>query len=84
MKPITLHVQDDGTVFGLYTEAIDLAALGPLRIERASTIEFDNPSQLWRVFDRRGRCVFSDASRDACLGWEQDYLAPKEELQAEG
>ena len=84
MKPITLHVQEDGTVCGLYTEAIDLASLGPLRIERASTIEFDNPSQLWRVFDRRGRCVFSDPSREACLGWEQSYFALKEDLPAEG
>ena len=84
MKTITLHVQEDGTVCGLYTEAIDLAALGNLRIERASSIEFDNPSQLWRVFDRRGRCVFSDPSREACLGWEQAYLAPKEDPPAEG
>jgi len=84
MKTMTLHVQEDGTVYGLYTEAIDLASLGRLRIERASTIEFDNPSQLWRVFDRRGRCVFSDPSREACLGWEQNYFAPKEAPQAEG
>jgi hypothetical protein len=84
MKPITLQIHEDGTVRGLYTEVIDLASLGRLRIQRASTIEFDNPSQLWRVFDRRGRCVFSDPSRDACLGWEQDYLAPKQELHAEG
>ncbi len=84
MKTTTLHVHEDGTVCGLYTEAIDLASLGRLRIERASTIEFDNPSQLWRVFDQRGRCVFSDRSRDACLGWEQDHLAPKEGPQPEG
>ena len=57
----------DGTVQGLYTEAIDLTLVGHLRIARASTIEFDNPAQLWRVFDRRGRCIHSAVSRTECL-----------------
>ena len=67
---ITLIVTPTGTVEVLYTEAIDLAALGRLRIERASTIEFDHPAQVWRVFDRRGRGQFASPSRQACLDWE--------------
>ena len=76
MNAVTLQVLTDGTVQGLYTEAIDLTAVGRLGIERASTIEFDNPAQLWRVFGRHGRCLFSDASREECLRWEAEHLLP--------
>ena len=75
MNAVTLRVLTDGTVQGLYTEAIDLTAVGPLQIERASTIEFDNPAQLWRVFDRRGRCIHSAPSRTECLAWEHESFA---------
>ena len=64
----------DGSVQGVYTEAIDLGLLGRLKIERASSIEFDNTRQVWRVFDRKGRGVFSSASRSACLRWEEEHI----------
>ncbi len=72
---VTLIVTSDGLVEGLYTEAIDLAAIGPLRIERASTVEFDNPAQVWRVFEPKGRCVHSSPSRQECLRWEEQYFS---------
>ena len=75
MNAAILHVHTDGTVQGLYTGAIDLTLVGQLRIARASTIEFDNPAQLWRVFDRRGRCIHSAVSRTECLEWEQEFFA---------
>jgi len=75
MNALTLDVLPDGTVRGLYTEAIDLTLVGQLRIARASTIEFDNAAQLWRVFDRRGRCIHSAVSRTKCLEWEQEFFA---------
>ena len=74
MKIITLHILPDGRVNGLYTEAIDLGSLGTLRIERASTIEFDNAAQLWRVFNRQGRCINASPSRSDCLNWEEDFF----------
>jgi len=75
MNPVTFILTPDGIVRGLYTEAIDLAALGRLQIERASTLEFDNPAQVWRVFDRKGRGRFCSPSRQACLDWEAQHLA---------
>jgi hypothetical protein len=71
----TLCVLPDGSVQCLYTEAIDLASLGRMQIQRATSIEFDNPAQLWRVFDRRGREVYSSASRQDCLRWEVQHVA---------
>ena len=37
----------DGTVVGLYTDAIDLRQLGPLRVRRASWVEWDEAAQGW-------------------------------------
>ena len=82
MRTVTLCILADGTVQGLYTEAIDLASLGPLRIRCATRIEFDNPAQLWRVFNRRGRCLYASPSRAQCLSWEQDYFT-KEDPQVD-
>ncbi len=74
-RPIaTLDFLPDGTVQGLYTELIELWTLGQLKIERATTIEFDNQAQVWRVFDRKGRYLFVAPTRSQCLEWEQAFL----------
>ena len=70
----------DGTVHCLYTEAIDLSCLGRLRIERATTIEFDNRRQVWRVKDRTGSPLFTSPSRETCLDWERQYFQGKDEV----
>ena len=71
---IKLHVLPDGTIKGLYTEAFDLSTLGSLEVQRAMALEFDNPAQLWRVFDPYGRCVYDAPSREECVTWEQQHL----------
>ena len=58
----------------LYTEAIDLSALGTLEIVRASSIEFNNRAQQWEVKGVEGVLLFSDPSRQACLDWELQYF----------
>ena len=70
----TLCVLPDGTVKGIYTERIDLGALGPLQIRRATSIEFDNRLQAWRVFDPYGDCMYCSPSRQVCLDWERQHL----------
>ena len=79
MNAVTLRVLSDGTVQGLYTEAIDLTAVGRLRIERASTIEFDNPAQLWRVFDRRGRCITQPSPERNVWNGSRSFSLAREE-----
>ena len=69
-----LRFRPDGTGSCLYTEALDLASLGRLRIRRASRVEFDNDSQLWRVWDRDGGELYSSPSRTDCLRWERDWF----------
>lgn len=70
----TLHFLPNGAVQGVYTEAIDLTALGRLTVERLTKIEFDNAVQVWRVRNRRGRCLYVSPSRTVCLEWEREHL----------
>ncbi|MHA3774846.1 hypothetical protein ACXR0O_25280 [Verrucomicrobiota bacterium sgz303538] len=64
----------DGTGHGLYTEAIELRAIGPLSIERATAIEFNEQTQEWEVRSTGGVLLCSDASRESCLAWEHKYF----------
>jgi len=75
----SLVFRADGTGHGLYTETIDLTRLGRLRIERATTVEFDNRQQIWRVKDRKGFALFTSPSRETCLAWERQYFNAKED-----
>lgn len=83
MTGIAMIFTPDGTGHGLYTEAIDLAGIGTLRIERATTIEYDNRAQYWRVRDPTGFALFSSPSRQACLDWERLYLEQQEDMKHE-
>jgi hypothetical protein len=67
-----LTIDTHGIVSGLYTEAIPLTALGALRIERLTSIEFNNSIQQWEVRDRSGTLLFADSSREECLRWEHE------------
>ena len=58
----------------LFTEAIDLSALGALEIVRASNIEFNNTAQRWEVKSPEGELLFGHPSRQACLDWEHQYF----------
>jgi len=58
----------------LYTEAVDLAAIGPLDITRASTIEHNPTTHQWEVRDPGGALLYHDPARTACLAWEHQYF----------
>lgn len=70
-----LRLSPDGRIDCLYTEAIDLRALGRLEVVRATEIVFDPESQCWEVRSFAfGGLLFSDPSREACLRWERENL----------
>jgi hypothetical protein len=78
MKSTLRFCPVSGIVECLYTEAIDLQMLGPLRITRASDIRFNDPSQQWQVHDAgTDRVLFSNPSRSECLAWENQNLQPR-------
>jgi hypothetical protein len=68
-----LFVQPDGTVSTLYTEVIDLAALGLLQIERASDVEPDATGRWWAQL-RAGPKLGPFARRSQALRAEVDWL----------
>ncbi len=76
MKAI-LHFLKDGTIEGIYTEAINLGCLGRLQVERLSAIEFDSDAQLWRIWSPDQQCLHASPSREECLNWEWDYFSEK-------
>lgn len=83
MNDITITFTPDGLGHGLYTETIDLGQIGPLIVKRATTIEYDNQSQYWRVKDRTGFALFNSPSRQACLDWERQHLQQQEDRKHE-
>jgi hypothetical protein len=73
----TLRFDDTGRVECLFTEAVDLRALGRLQVVRATDICFNASTQFWEVHHAdTGEVLFSDPSRASCLAWEQEHLQP--------
>ncbi len=71
-------VHEDGTITALHTDALPLESLGQLTIKRASTIEFNNTSQLWEVtLGSENMPRYWNRSRTACIEWEIEQLNGK-------
>ena len=71
---ITISFTPDGIGHGFYTEEIDLTEVGPLTIERATSVEFNHAAQQWEVRDLSGKLLHHHPSRAACLAWEQQHF----------
>ena len=73
----TLRFTPGGQIDCLYTEAIDLRALGRLEVVRATEIAFDPEEQRWEVRSALyDGLLFAHPSRAECLRWEQQNLQP--------
>jgi hypothetical protein len=71
-------LRPDGTVIGLYTDAIDLRALGRIRAERASTVEWDETAQAWRArILATGELLGPFRLRDEAVDAERRVLAAR-------
>jgi hypothetical protein len=57
VNPAVLVFDPNGMGHCLYSEAIDLQALGVLQIQRASRIEFNNQAQCWEVLSLNGQVL---------------------------
>jgi hypothetical protein len=71
-------LRPDGTVIGLYTDAIDLRGLGHVRAERASAVEWDEAAQAWRArIFATGELLGPFRSRDEAVHGERRVLAAR-------
>ena len=74
----TLRFNTGGHIDCFYTEAIDLRALGQLKVTRATHIRFNATAQIWEVINANSNeRMFSHEFRKQCLQWEHDNLQPK-------
>lgn len=73
MKDVIIRFETNGSAKCLWTEAIDLNAIGRLQVFRASTIEYDNARRRWIVTVDEQE-LFGHASRQACIDFEHDEL----------
>lgn len=72
-----LIIGPGGQVRCLYGEAIDLAALGPLTIARASFVEPDSSGNWWAdLAPVQGPCLGPFLRRSDALQAEQAWLEP--------
>lgn len=68
----------DGTIVGLYTDAIDLRVLGHVRAERASAVEWDEAAQAWRArIFATGEVLGPFRRRDEAVDTERRALAAR-------
>jgi len=74
MNTLVLTFDETGTGRCLYSELIDLGAIGLLEIQRASSIEFNQKLQRWEVRRPNGRLLFSHHSRAICVAWEHHHF----------
>lgn len=66
-----MNIAPDGTMECLHTEALPLHEFGAMTIRRASTVEFNESTQLWEVrWPGSDAVVFSHTSRAECIRWE--------------
>lgn len=77
-----LRIDSYGQVHCLYTEVVDLAALGPLSIQRASHVEPDDAGRWWADLSpvggpRLGPYARRSDALAAEVAWlETNWLAP--------
>lgn len=70
-----LIITPDGRVECLYSETLDLAALGPLAIRRASHVEPDDQGRWWADLGPSGGPVLGPfALRSEALAAEEAWL----------
>ncbi len=81
---ILIRIAPTGQAKCLYTEAIDLASIGKLKMRRASHVKFNAQQQRWEVKEitsthtpthpHTHSPIFAHPSRQACLNWERQHF----------
>ena len=73
-----IYINNEGNIFGLYSDIyVCLKELGPMKVYRASTIEFNEVSQKWQLQIPGEGVVASFNKRNDALKWEVEYLESK-------
>jgi len=70
-----MNVGPDGSIECLHTDALPLGDIGSLTVRRASSVDFNESTQLWEVrWPGSDAIAFSNPSRSVCIGWEVETI----------
>jgi len=77
MIPV-LEIDEHGNISTLYTDEIDLYAIGQVHnVRRASHLEFNEANQEWEVMNAvTGKIVHRDKNRTRAINWEIKNFSP--------
>lgn len=68
---VVLDIDRQGNVHTLYTDDIDLFAVGLVtNIRKASNVEFCEPKQCWQVISLDGEVLYEHSNREVAIEWE--------------
>jgi len=68
---IIFEITEEGDLNGLYTDEIDLFAVGRLtNVRKASNVEFNEEKQVWEVLSLEGEVLYTNTNREAAIEWE--------------
>lgn len=71
MADIVLDIDTKGNIKCLYTDEIDLFAIGKVvDMRKASNVEFNEKEQCWEVLSLKGEVLHTDTNRESAIEWE--------------
>jgi len=74
----TVFVVDlNGDLHGVHSGLVETLDLGSFIISRASSVEFNNHTQMWEARDLNGKVMASHASRQKTLDMEKQIVQEK-------
>ena len=78
MDTIKMELGKDGRLSMLWDDSVDLSALGPVEVTRASHVEFNNVVGHWYVQSAKTGYILRDdfKTRQDALAWEKVYYSP--------
>jgi hypothetical protein len=57
----------DGTARAVYSDQLRKLGLGPMKVTRASNVEFNEASQMWEAITPKGELIASGPDRDQVI-----------------
>jgi len=72
MKEQILIIKDN-TIECVYSDNLPLSELGDLKVNRASSVEFNNETKMWNVIIKN-KVLYSNKNRNESIEWEIEYL----------
>jgi len=72
-----LEVTENGDLVCLYTDEVDLFALGRVEgVRKASNVEFNEADQVWEVLSLDGEVLYTNPNREKAIDWEIEAFSP--------